>query len=125
MRTAVFALLLAMLAASAQAQSLQLSGKFGYLSEFEVSARLAASTPGAKELSGPMTVTHVGLCTHNGPQQQQGLIKLQMAGPRAPVKATLVFDGRECSYRGPLSQTAIGEMDCPGIAALPFSLWAQ
>ena len=125
MRTAVLALLLAMLGLSARAEPLQLSGKFGYLSEFELSARLAAPAPNAKELSGPMTITHVGLCTHNGPPQQQGLIKLQIAGPHAPVKATLVFDGHECTYRGPLSKTGSGEMDCPGISALPFSLWAQ
>ena len=125
MRTAVLALLLAMLGVSARAEPLQLAGKFGYLSEFELSARLAAPAPNAKELSGPMTITHVGLCTHDGPQQQQGLIKLQIAGAGAPVKATLVFDGHECTYRGRLSQAAVGEMDCPGISALPFSLWAQ
>jgi hypothetical protein len=125
MRTAVFALLLAMPGVSARAEPLQLNGKFGYLSEYELSAQLAAPRPNAKELSGPMTITHVGLCSHSGPQQQQGQIKLQLAGAGAPVKATLVFDGRECSYRGPLSKTGIGEMNCPGVEALPFSLWAQ
>lgn len=125
MKAAVLALLLAMLSVSARAESLQLAGKFGYLSEFELSAQLAAPAPNAKEFSGAMTIRHVGLCTHDGPEQKQGHIKLQFAGPSAPVKATLVFDGHECSYRGRLSKTAVGQMDCPGISALPFSLWAQ
>jgi hypothetical protein len=125
MRTVIFALVLVTLGAPARADTLRLAGKFGYLSEFELSARLAAPAPNAKELSGPMTITHVGLCTHNGPQQQQGTIKLHIAGPRAPVKATLVFDGHECIYRGRLSQTDIGQMNCPGVDALPFTLWSQ
>lgn len=125
MRTAVLALLLVMLGASARAEPLQLSGKFGYLSEFELSAQLSTPAPNATELSGPMTITHVGLCTHDGPQQVQGQIRLRFAGANAPVKATLVFEGRECTYSGRLSQSAIGEMNCPGISTLPFSLWSH
>jgi hypothetical protein len=125
MRTAVFALLLTLFSVSAHAESLRLAGKFGYLSEFELSARLATPASHATELSGPMTITHVGLCTHNGPQQVQGQIRLRFAGAGAPVKATLVFDGHECTYSGRLSETAIGEMSCPGTDALPFSLWSQ
>ncbi len=125
MKTAVLALLLVMLGVPARAESLQLSGKFGYLSEFELSARLAAPAPNAAELSGPMTITHVGLCTHDGPQQVQGQIRLRFAGANAPVKATLVFDGHECTYSGQLSQSAIGEMNCPGVSTLPFSLWSH
>jgi hypothetical protein len=125
MKTAICALLLVMLGASARADQLQLAGKFGYLSEYELSAQLATPAHDAEELSGPLTIKHVGLCTHDGPQQKQGQIRLRFAGPNAPVKATLVFDGRECTYSGRLSSTAVGAMNCPGVEALPFSLWTQ
>ena len=122
MRTILAVLLTALLGAAAQAQSLQLTGKFGYLGEYELSAQVAAQTAGAKDYAGPMTVTHVGLCTHDGPNQLEGRIKLQFA--EAAVTATLAFDGRECTFHGPLSQTGTGEMVCPGVA-VPFSLWSK
>lgn len=108
----------------AHAESLRLSGKFGYLQEYELSADVSEQDiDGRKTFSGPMIVKHVGLCTHNGPDQVEGMIRLQFADARR-VKATLVFDGRECTFRGNLSQAGGGELVCPH-AEVPFSIWAQ
>jgi hypothetical protein len=49
-------------AGSTQAGSIQVAGKLGYLSEWEISAEV---TPDArkKEFSGPLTIRHTGVCT--------------------------------------------------------------
>jgi hypothetical protein len=126
MRAIAIALLVAMLGASAQAQSLQVKGKFGYLGEYELSANVVAeAAEGKQEFSGPMIVRHVGLCTHDGPNQMDGQIRLQIAAASARVTATLLFDGRECTYSGRLSETDIGELTCPGASAIPSSLWSN
>jgi hypothetical protein len=106
--------------AAAEAQSLILSGKFGYLSEYELTATLAAT--GAQGYAGTMTVRHVGLCTHEGPPEVDGRITLKLADAR--VTAVLSFDGRECTFIGTLSEADFGELACPG-AAVPASLWSQ
>jgi hypothetical protein len=126
MRTYVLALLFAILSVSADAQSLQVNGKFGYLGEYELSADVVAqASNGTMEFSGPMIVRHVGLCTHDGPDQKDGQIRLQFASATSRIKATLLFDGRECTYSGRLSETDVGEMNCPGAPALPFSMWSK
>jgi hypothetical protein len=106
--------------AAAQAQSLTLAGKFGYLGEYELTATLAATD--AKSYAGPMTVRHVGLCTHKGPPQYDGRITLKLADARAT--AVLSFDGRECAFKGTLSKEGLGELTCPD-AAVPASLWSR
>ena len=67
----------AFVAPSALARSLQIQGVTGYLSEYEltadVSGQLAAG--GTEELSGQLSVKHVGLCTHDGPNEMYGQLK--------------------------------------------------
>jgi hypothetical protein len=121
-----FALVVALLAlsSSAEAQSLQVKGKFGFLSEFEISAAVAPkSTFFSKEFAGPMTVKHVGLCTHTGPDEFEGQIRLQKLSA-SRFKATLQFEGRECSFTGELSESKTSVMTCPD-ERLPIGLWLQ
>jgi hypothetical protein len=125
MRIILLTIPLALLAVSAQAQSLQLAGKFGYLSEFELTATLnAEAANGKREYSGAMTIVHVGLCKHDGPDRKTGTIRLQIADA-ARATATLQFDGRKCSFTGTLSENEVGEINCPDVRALPASLWAK
>jgi hypothetical protein len=125
MRACLLALPILLLSPPALAQSLQLSGKFGYLSEYELSADVAAQdAAGEPEFSGPLIVKHVGVCTHDGPDQVEGTISLRFAKAAPQVKATLVFDGHECTFSGKLSETDDGELVCPN-AAVPFSMWSR
>jgi hypothetical protein len=125
MRALALALVIAVLVAPAHAQSLQINGKFGYLGEYELSATVSTQTSGAKrELVGPMTVKHVGLCTHGGPNESQGEITLQITDAKSPIEATLVFDGRQCRYKGRMSADNIGELFCSG-DSVPFSIWVR
>jgi hypothetical protein len=112
------------LTSSAHAQPLQVKGKFGFLGEFEISAAVAPKNSlFSKEFAGAMTVRHVGLCTHDGPDEFAGQMRLQKLGA-ARVKATLQFEGRECSFSGELSESRMGVLTCPG-ERLPIGLWLQ
>jgi hypothetical protein len=113
------------IALPALADTLQLSGKFGYLGEYELSAEIPAQdSAGQTELSGPLIVKHVGICSHDGPDEVEGTISLRFAGAQRQVKATLVFDGHRCTFSGKLSETGRGELVCPG-AAVPFAMWTR
>jgi len=126
MRTLLLAAVLAATATSAQAQSLQLSGKVGYLQEWELAATVARRDAGRKHaFSGPLTLRHVGLCSSGGIEEKSGEISLEMAGASHAVKAKLTIDGRECAFSGTLSEASAGVMECPGSQGIPLSLWIK
>ena len=125
MRTIALAFLIAIFGAPAHAQSLQVTGKFGYLGEYELSAEVAAVASGEKkEFSGPVTIRHVGLCTHSGPDQTDGQITLQFTDLTRRIEATLSFEGQKCTYNGVMSKTDVGQLVCDG-SPLPFSIWSK
>ncbi len=125
MRALALAVLIAAAGSSAQAQSLQLSGKFGFLSEYELTGRLESHVIGAGETEflGPLTIKHIGLCTHDGPDEVQGKMRLQRIDATR-VSATLSFEGKECTFRGRMSESDVGVLVCPG-EKLPFNIWSQ
>jgi len=127
MRTLLICIALAAFAAPVRAESmLQLYGKTGYLGEYELSGTVSEQiSNGRTEFSGPLVVKHVGLCTHTGPQETISQIKLHIAGSSQRVTATLVFDGVECTYRGVLTESYHGFMDCADRTSLPLSLWTK
>jgi hypothetical protein len=111
---------------AADARSLQIHGVTGYLSEYDLSANVSGdASNGVEELSGPLKIKHVGLCTHDGPSETLSTLKLEFVSASAPVTATLNFDGHECSYRGYLSETYNGTLTCSGGLSLPLKLWAR
>ena len=111
---------------SAQAQSLQLIGKAGYLSEWELAADVRESpATGRKVYAGPMTLKHVGLCSTTGPEYKTGEIRLELSRWTSALTATLTFDGKTCSYSGKLADDYTGVMDCPGTQGVPLTLWMK
>jgi hypothetical protein len=107
------------------AQTIEVKGKTGYLSEYEIAAKLTEqTTDGKKEFVGPMTVTHVGLCAHDGPDVFTSEIKLHV-GWFSKVDAKFDFEGAACAFRGSLSESSIGVMSCAGKPDLPFTLWRK
>lgn len=110
-------------AGASAAPPIDLAGTFGYLGEYEISARLAARD-GSNDYAGPLLVRHVGLCTHEGPQEMRGDISLARARTGARATAVLTFNGRRCTFSGALSEQAIGELTCAD-AAVPASLWPR
>jgi hypothetical protein len=111
-----------LLPAPAQAEVIKVAGKAGYLSEWEVSASVSGDAS-AREFSGPMTMTHTGLCTVSGPVEKSGEIRYRLSGLfRSKMDATLTIDGMRCTFSGTLSQAYSGVMDCPGTKGVPLTI---
>lgn len=124
MKTLLALLALGALASPAAAQTREVHGHAGVLGEWELSATVTeTASRKAKEFSGPLTMTHVGICTQDGPEKKTGELRFQIASSR--IKATLVMDGVECSYNGKLSDHYTGTMSCPDRRAVPLMLWVK
>ena len=114
------------LATPAIAQSMQLQGKTGYLGEYELSSSVTEhGSNGSKEFSGPLVIKHVGLCTHDGPNETVTQIRFRVLDASSRVAVTLVFEGSECTYQGILSESQHGFMTCADGTSLPLRLWAK
>ncbi len=68
---------------------------------------------------------HVGVCTQDGPEEKIGEIRLQISESSSRIWAILLVDGVECSYRGRLSDSYTGVMNCPDRRAVPLILWLK
>jgi hypothetical protein len=124
MRTSILMLWFLVWAGTAQAQSFQVTGKLGYLSEWEVTANVAESlAAGKSEFSGPVTVRHVGVCAPGRPVEMTGQIRYRITGWMARrMTATLSLDGVECGFEAKLSATYDGVMACDQWRGVPLSL---
>jgi hypothetical protein len=123
---ALFALVLlgALAAPAAAAEPRDVIGYAGVLGEWELIATVAATaSPDAQEFSGPATMTHVGVCTRDGPERKSGEITIKLSASH--LNATLSFDGVACTYRATLSDAYKGKMTCPDRPALPLTLWLR
>lgn len=106
-----------------RAESLQITGAAGFAGEWELSATLTEKTSGrAREYAGPLTMTHVGLCTQDGPEQKTGEMHVQMSAWSSRVTATLSAPGLECTYSGKMSETVGGAMTCADHQMIPLKL---
>jgi hypothetical protein len=126
MQRAGILLTLSMLAVPACAEPLQIRGTTGYAGEYELSGSVSEqSLNGKRELAGPLTVRHVGLCTRDGPKETVGEIRLELSKSSSRITATLDFDGSKCTYKGVLSESYRGFMDCSREGSLPLRLWTK
>jgi hypothetical protein len=115
-------------AAPAQARTLRIDGKSGYLSEWEVKAEVTATVArGREDFSGPVTLRHVGVCSPNGAVEKSGTLKFHISKSlwSSQIHATLLIDGAQCTYNAKLSDGSSGFMDCPGGTAIPLTLSVQ
>lgn len=123
---ALFALLAFIPALSAHEQHLRIVGTAGYLSEWELKAEVAPESGASDgELSGPLRMKHVGLCTVNGPVEKSGRLTLRINHSVASsrLQATLSLDGGDqCSYAGQWSGRSTGTMDCSMGKGIPVTL---
>ena len=115
-------------ASAASAQSLSASGVAGYLSEWQLSATLAP-TPTTGEFTGPLNIKHVGLCTHDGPDEITTQIDLRIidvkawfAKAKTEIKASFVMNGSACTLTGSFSGTYRGSMDCANTRGIPVEI---
>jgi hypothetical protein len=109
----------------AAARSLHVTGTAGYLSEWELTADVTATRSGEREqLSGPLVLKHIGLCSANGPEEKSGQIELSISRSMwsSQIHATLLVDGKRCSYSGKLSGGTGGFMECADGNGIPLTL---
>jgi hypothetical protein len=126
LRALVWLILAGLAAAPARAERLELTGQAGVLGEWELTATVAEAAPGgAKEFAGPLTMTHVGICTQDGPEQKSGEMRLQLFASAARMTATLRIDGLDCAYSGRLTDAYTGTMTCPDRRPQPLTLWVK
>jgi hypothetical protein len=112
----------------ASAQTLSASGVAGYLSEWQLNAELSPAAASG-EFTGPLSIKHVGLCTHDGPDEIITQLNLRMsdakpwlAKARSEIKATFVMDGSECTLTGSFSGSYRGSMDCGSAKGVPIEI---
>lgn len=126
MKLLFWAIVLSLLAAPAEAQSLQVIGYSGHLGEWELTAVVTEGTSSrTKEFSGPLTMRHIGLCSQDGPEERTGQMRFQMLASSSQLNATLVIAGVECSYSGRLTNSYNGMMNCSDRQAIPLKLWLK
>lgn len=124
MRTIFQLAVLGALATPAGAESLEVLGYAGVLGEWELTA-IVTGNDNTKAYSGPLTMTHVGICTVDGPEEKKGNIRLQVSQPSSRMSATLVLDGVMCTYAGRLSDSYTGLMNCPDRSPVPLHIWLK
>ncbi|MGB8586052.1 MAG: hypothetical protein WCD87_10410 [Pseudolabrys sp.] len=124
MRTIFQLAVLGALATPAGAESLEVLGYAGVLGEWELTASVTGND-NTKAYSGPLTMTHVGICTVDGPEEKKGEIRFRLSESSSRIQATLLVDGTECSYSARLSDFFSGTMNCPNRPAVPLKLWVK
>jgi hypothetical protein len=111
---------LAAVAAPVAAQPLQVLGNAGFLGEWELSGTVTREDGRSGQYAGPLTMKHVGLCTHDGAEEKTGEMQLQISASR--VNATFTVAGVACNYRGQLSDSYTGTMNCANQEPIPLKL---
>jgi len=123
-KTAIVAVLAPFALNAASGRSLQIEGKAGYLSEWEVAGDAAADPASADTMRGRVSWKHVGLCAVNGPVEKSGDISFRISGwgPFARLDATMSFEQSQCTYSGSFSGQTKGTMDCTDAKGIPLTL---
>ena len=126
MRALLLLIALGALAAPARSQSREVIGYAGVLGEWELTATVTEKPAGRSgEYAGPLTMTHVGICTQEGPEEKTGEIRFQISRSSSRLEATLSVAGVQCTYLGKFSDSYTGMMRCPDREAVPLELWVK
>ena len=127
MRRVLLAFVVGVFVVPAKAQPLEILGYAGQLGEWELTGTVTPNTSRGKEFTGPLKLTHVGVCTQDGPEVKNGELRFQLFGSSSSsrMKATLLIEGAECSYNGRLSDSYSGMMVCPDKRAVPLKIWVK
>jgi hypothetical protein len=128
-RSLLLTIVLVAVATPAGGQSRQVIGYAGVLGEWELVATVTESVSWwTREFTGPLAMTHVGICTPDGPERKTGEIRMRISRISSvfpSMKATLLIDGLECAYRATRTDPYRGVMECPGRRAVPLALWLK
>jgi hypothetical protein len=124
MRTAVLLAFSTMLPRAADAQTRTVTGQTGLLAEWDVNATVTQRSEGG-EWTGPLSLKHVGFCSVDGPEEKIGELRLRVSASSGNATATLLIDGKVCTFSGTFNDGYDGNMNCPGQPAAPMMLLVQ
>lgn len=132
MRLLLIAAIPGLVACSVAAPAGELSGRFGYLGEWDVTATLSEGKAGpfsTRSYEGPLRMKHIGTCRPGEAGEKSGHIRIsirpQVAGGQARYTAQLMLAGDACSVSGTLSQSAHTFVTCGGQGQIPLRLWLK
>ena len=104
----------------ARAGDVAVTGRAGYLSEWEITATAHATRT---EFAGPLMMKHVVVCTINGPVERSGKIEFRRTGFLSSwIEGRLTFADEQCTFRVRDGTTHEGVMECPRTRGVPLSL---
>ena len=107
-------------------RSLEIHGYAGQLGEWELTATISKDVPARmRELSGPLTMKHIGMCSQDGPEEKTGEMRLRLSLFSPRVEARLSIEGVECTYNGTMSDSHTAMLVCPDRRAIPLTLWIK
>lgn len=102
----------------------ELTGRFGYLGEWDVTATLASAKPGGTgptEWSGTLKMKHNAICGPGETPEKVGHIRISVRGHRYSARMELA--GSACAFSGTLSESAHSFVSCGGERQIPLRLW--
>ena len=116
-------LFIALWASPARAGDVAVTGRVGYLSEWEITATTHATAAGRRtEFVGPLVMKHDGLCAVNGPVEKSGEIRFWRTGLLSPeIAGVLTLGDKQCTFEA-REATHNGLLKCPGKGGVPLSL---
>jgi len=101
-------------------QTRAVSGQFGILGEWDLTATLSERPVG--QWAGRALMKHVGYCTADGLEEKTGELRLTLAEPRRRISGTLLIDGVECTFSARLKEGDDGTLRCPDRRDMPLTL---
>jgi len=107
----------------ARAGDVAVTGRVGYLSEWEITATAhPISTSRRTEFAGPLVMKHIGACTPNGSVEKLGEIRFRRTGfLSSKIEGVLTIADEQCKFEA-REATHEGVMQCPRKGGVPLSL---
>ncbi|MFA6967311.1 hypothetical protein [Bosea sp. (in: a-proteobacteria)] len=106
------------------ASARDLVGRFGYLGEWDVTARLTeekAAPSSAPAFAGSLSMKHNAVCGPGETPEKSGHIRMSVRGTRYTAQMTLA--GTSCDFSGTLSESAHVFVTCGGEGGIPLRIW--
>ena len=113
-------MLIGLAGGAAGAQTRTVTGQFGILAEWDLTATVTEQAAG--RWAGPLRLRHVGFCGVDGPEEKTGELRLRASEPPGQVTVTLTIDGVVCTFAGRLKDGYDGSMRCPDRRDVPMML---
>lgn len=110
----------------ARAADVAVTGRLGFMSEWEISATARTIGTGrGGEFTGPLVIKHLAACMPNETAEKSGEIRFRRTGLLSSwIEGELTFDKERCTFEA-REGTDEGTMKCPNKGGVPLNLKIQ